>query len=673
MAYYNDSEDESAVDPNAPPAQPGQAGGSVISGQGAGGATGPSTPAPASGDLAGGGGSSGTSPFVGIKQYIDANKSQSAKLATDTAGLVNTAAQQARDTVPQQTELYNQAVDQNTIRIDQPVFDEAKSSAEKVAADEAKKQTFVKMRDAAYAGPQSFQGSEFYQPVQQAFDNATTKAQNTKTEAGQGQLLTDLQQQTRGKVNQSAVNLDRILLRGDEARGILDQSVKSQEDLPVILREAEAQSAAKASEAKDITDATRNAVRAAFTGDQGVQANLEKELTARIAPLEAQGKKEAATLKSLLKTDKAPTADQLKVLGISKKQYNELRGIIKEYEKVREIGQDEYRRINDPYAKRDINSLEIEHKPNENELSDLRKIKNLDDLSGFTTKANPGITAQQVATPEEYARYAALNSLMNTGNGFLNDPSKAGTASTDRIDFQYDKAKESLTQSLNTAKNSLKAAWAKLGKDHEAFIKGEEGRRRQQAEEGGAVMGGAVGTAVGGPVGGAIGAAVGGAVGGGMMCFVAGTPILMADGTYKFVQDLKIGDDTAVGGKVTFYGVGITDTVIEYRGCMTSPSHAIFNGEFWARAEEFADGHVITCDELNSPDGIKVYPVSNEFHRLITMNGVLYADYEELDASSDLSDKEIISTMNKSVALGSDTVCHRAISDYESLVAEGTN
>jgi len=37
MAYYDDSEDQNAVDPNAPPEQPGQQGSSVISGQGAAG------------------------------------------------------------------------------------------------------------------------------------------------------------------------------------------------------------------------------------------------------------------------------------------------------------------------------------------------------------------------------------------------------------------------------------------------------------------------------------------------------------------------------------------------------------------------------------------------------------------------------------------------------------
>lgn len=636
MAYYNNAEDEEQVqDPNAAPTpQQGQQGGSVISGQGAGGASGPTTPntpAAASGD------SSGPSNFVGIKTYLDANKPQSTKLAQDTAGLVNTATQQARDTIPQQTELYNQAVDQNTVKLDQPVFDEAKARAERVAADAAKKASFVKMRDAQYGGPTSLQTSEFYQPIQQSFDKATTAGENTKTEEGQAKLLADLQQQTRGRVNQSAINLDKMLLKNDQSRNILQESVNNQKDLPDILKTANEQSLAKALEGQNVTDATRNTIAQAFTGKNSVQNNLQNSIASKLT---AEKAKQEALQKSITKklNSNAPlTTSEAKYLGLTPAQVKKYQDALNNYN-TNIIGSREDKAIN-------LADFGDEAKDRGISVSNFLQVDPF--------KLNN--TGNTYATPEEHARYAALNELMGTSNGYLNNAKLSGKA-VDTLNFNYDAAMEHINSMTRAAQTDLKNLIDRRANRLGSSSSAEEDKN---AIKDGAVKGAVIGGTVGGPAGAAAGAIIGAAAGG--FCFIANTPILMADGSYKAVQLLKIGDDTAIGGKVTFHGVATTDSIVEYKGRFTSPSHTIFNGESWVRAEDLTEGTMLDTAELDMPEGILVYPVSTEFHRLITDNDVLYADYEELDASSDLTDEEIIEQMNKSVALGADKLCHETL------------
>lgn len=167
---------------------------------------------------------------------------------------------------------------------------------------------------------------------------------------------------------------------------------------------------------------------------------------------------------------------------------------------------------------------------------------------------------------------------------------------------------------------------------------------------------GALGNLQQGNVGGAIGSAIsglensivaplqsiGGGVGGAIhsiFCFVEDTPILMESGEYKKVQDIELFDRTKFGGAVTACGVALCDSVVEYKGNITSSSHAIFDGEKFVRAYDL--GAVV---KLSIP--VKVYPIVNENHVLITMSNVLYTDMAEVEATSGLSDEEKLRLLN---------------------------
>jgi len=395
MAFYNekDDQDQDLAAQEGQPVQTGQASSTIGTSGGA-----PSPDAQQAGSAqavrpASSGG--GPNTFAGIQDYVNANKQQTAKLAGDVGGLVNEYGTEARTQIGQGQEKFNQAVNQNTVNLDERVFNTAKNTAEQVTANQPDLQTFTKMRDAEYKGPASLETSEFYQPLNQAYTTAKTAASNTQTDAGQRELLSQLQQKQRGKVNAGSLDLNSALLQGDvNARSILDNVNQANSDLEGLFNTAKTSSLEKATAGKATTDATRKAVLDTFAGDKGVQANLEKALVERSKDLIGQSKQQANDLVTALKSGANLTPAQVKALGISKEQYDNL-------------------------------------------VTDMSLLKNTygnnsyNDISRYATQigVDPQINAQNAATNDEYLRYAALNQLMGTQNQFLNDPTQAGKAS----------------------------------------------------------------------------------------------------------------------------------------------------------------------------------------------------------------------------------------------------
>lgn len=628
MAFYQNN-DEEILNPEAQPQQPGQQQGSVITGQtSSGGPTqGPNAPTGAAAEAgekpAGAEGTgAAASPFVGIKQYLDQNKSQSAKLAQNVGNYVGGLTQSARDTLPTQTGLYNQAVDQATINLNQPVFDEAKVKAQNVANDQAKMAEFVKMRDAEYKGPASFQQSEFYNPTEEAYKKATTAGENLLTDTGQQTLLGALQQQERGRVNPGAIRFDQALLQGDEARSILEQAKAGQSDLQGLLDSAEAASLTKAQSAAATTAATRKAIQDTFAGNNSVQKQLEKAVSDRAKGLVDQSNKEAEKIIALLEKGEKPSASQLEMLGISDKQWDELQKTIDEYNSIAGIG----------------------------------KLDPINNLSGYVSRSNPqmSIDAQRAANAEEYARYAALNQLMGTQNNFLSNATLADTANLDSIDFNFQEALDYLTGQKDAAQAKLDQALANRARRQEEMKARNEEYARKEGQTAGAMIGGIIGGVLGGGGGAAAGAYIGAQIGGAVACFAENTPILMEDGSYKAVQLLRIGDRVAIGGKVIARGESLTDSLVEYKGLYTSPSHAIFDGEKWTRAHSIQKGVTHQIETIT-------YPIVTENCTLISTNGVVYADLVEHPAAVGLSDEDKLKTLNSEENL-------RATKDLEAFI-----
>lgn len=413
MAYYNDEEDEQ-LDPNAP--QQTAPGSQLL---GAGGTAGPATDEqaaavePASASGAAGGTTGGQGNFAGINDYINANKSQSSKLAGQVSGYVGGLGDQARGQLTEQQGKYNQVVDQNTVNLNQGLLDQAKQNAVQVASNQQSLGDFQKMRDASYTGPQSFEGSDFYQPAAKSVETAQTAAGQTATEEGQRTLLARLQQQQRGRVNTGATTFDQALLQADpEARAQLQAARDKQSDLATILNNAKAAGLTKAQQAAQTSAATRQAVQSQFTGDQSPQAQMQRAIQDRVANLQGVAQQNKTQLLNDINQGRDLTDYQLGLLGVSRDQWGQL---AQQRQALQGYGVDPLQNI-------------------------VNEIRGRGD-SGL-------ITAQNAANQEEYAKWAALNQLMGTQNSFLSDPSQAGRYDIDDVDFNFGGANDYLGTTL---------------------------------------------------------------------------------------------------------------------------------------------------------------------------------------------------------------------------------
>lgn len=289
MAFWNQQEeDENAQGGpvgSEPPTGGGPGGSSVVGdGGGAGSpqAAGAATAAP-------GANQAKPNTFAGIADYVKANKPQTQKLAGNVAGQVTDLGNQAKSSLEGAQNTFNQAVDQNTVKLDEGVFNQAKNDTTNFVKDQNNVDQFSKMRDASYAGPEDIAGQDYFNPVSQAFTKANQATENTKTESGQRSLVSDLQKQQRGRVNQGALELNTALLRGDEgARSTLEGARTANAGLNDLLGGASAASKARAAEAKATTDATKQKVNQDFLGAGGVVDQFGRSLQSAPDQVKAQ-------------------------------------------------------------------------------------------------------------------------------------------------------------------------------------------------------------------------------------------------------------------------------------------------------------------------------------------------------------------------------------------------
>ena len=86
----------------------------------------------------------------------------------------------------------------------------------------------------------------------------------------------------------------------------------------------------------------------------------------------------------------------------------------------------------------------------------------------------------------------------------------------------------------------------------------------------------------------------GGGTGGG--CFIAGTMITMHDGSLKPVEQVDIGDEVAVGGKVFATGKFLIDNLYDYNGIQVSGTHMVKEDDEWTRVEDSRMGRSLGDD-----------------------------------------------------------------------------
>ena len=140
-------------------------------------------------------------------------------------------------------------------------------------------------------------------------------------------------------------------------------------------------------------------------------------------------------------------------------------------------------------------------------------------------------------------------------------------------------------------------------------------------------------------------------------CFLAGTPITMADGSTKAVEQIDLKDKVAVGGYVFATGKFLVDNLYDYNGIQVAGSHMVKEDGAWTRVEDSRLGKSLGDDE------VIVYVFGCE-NRRIVINNTEFTDYfdgfeqeglnklgeqyfEQYREHRHEADKTIVDTVNK--------------------------
>jgi hypothetical protein len=269
MAFYDEEQDEEGQGGQGPQATGAQS--SVISSGG--------------GEAVGSGGK--PEPFVGISQYINANKPQSEKLANQVAAKVNEKASAVDSALGSAQSSFNQAADSQKVSGDEGLFNAVKTNATSVTSDPSKKSQFDALRNASYTGPQKLEdldSGNAWGGIQSALQKAKQAKAATGTEEGRMGLIKEVSNNPRQ--SQGGLVFDNLLLQSNpNSASKLQGAGSSLNDIDQRLAAANTSAAAKSKEIADNNAAVRGQARgAAQTGYQ----NFTSDLAAREAAKDAE-------------------------------------------------------------------------------------------------------------------------------------------------------------------------------------------------------------------------------------------------------------------------------------------------------------------------------------------------------------------------------------------------
>jgi hypothetical protein len=125
----------------------------------------------------------------------------------------------------------------------------------------------------------------------------------------------------------------------------------------------------------------------------------------------------------------------------------------------------------------------------------------------------------------------------------------------------------------------------------------------------------------------------GGGGGGGGGCFLKGTLITMLNGTRKPVEQVDLGNEVAIGGKVFATGKFLVKNLHDYKGIKVSGSHMVSENNKWVRVEDSEHGKLLGNEEHT------VYVFGSE-NRRILINDILFTDYFEVNEQDKLMNNE---------------------------------
>lgn len=453
MAFVKKTDEEIDAEAGSPTTGPSAEGG-VIAGSGQGGAPAAASAAQGSATQAKPG-TTGSGMFDNVGRYLDVNADKATGLANRVTGVLGSDINKATSAVDNAKDLFNKDVDKSTVKFNQGLVTDATKNAEAYAADQAKKAAVQGQYNASYAGPMGLGDQDYYNSAQSAVGNAKSAAELAKTEAGRKELLA---RAGKGRSSGGVLSLNNAILQNSaDAQNLIANSAKGASTLDQRLADAAAAAGVYAKQGESTTNATRDSTRKAF-GD--VYGAFQTDAKGKATTAQKGAETAASGALGAFNTGATLTPAQLSLLGIAQPAADSFRSDLANYQTaVNEA------KLRDPGFAADPN-----------QFSDLSKLT--DDRGAYGT-VNPGaglFSASNTASAQDYARLQALNQLSGRGDAFLTDPSLAGTAPGDLLDFRFSDLQKRLSDALAAANDAN-------AKGREQEVKDKEKQKEEEKDK----------------------------------------------------------------------------------------------------------------------------------------------------------------------------------------------
>lgn len=335
------------------------------------------------------------------------------------AGKIDEKANQATTSLSGLNEKFNTQVNSNKVVADDDLINRAASDATNFVKNSYDLNRFTQMRDASYKGPKSFLDlNDDYSQTQNAFNQANQFVNDAQSEDGRMNLVKgafDRPNYTRG-----AQKLDQLLLQNSpEAKETLNTTANRYKDLMGVFNTAQTTAQSAAADAEAQTLQARNKVQTAF-GREDDPNTLVDERAGALGQFQTDLDNKVTNFRNSQSTLNTRLGTQA------------------------------------PTGELDQDILSMFGLQNNQRLFDV----NLQDfVNPYVDTAN----VQRVANADDYAKYSALQQLINGTGNTLYDPSMAGTASSVGVDAGRLKSTlENKDSLLTNTYNGLKPAFELL-------------------------------------------------------------------------------------------------------------------------------------------------------------------------------------------------------------------
>jgi len=226
--------------------------------------------------------------FVGLKTYLDANKSQSQKLGDNVSGQVSGSIDNAQTNINNLNSQFDQSAKSGLIND----FDNAGTQAQNISnnaslgtkqnlPNQADVTRFGEIANAQYKGPKGVEELEGYNPVLQSISEAQKLSGLAGTEEGKIGLVKNAAS-PQGKYSEGQAKLDSYLLGGDENKQKLETARAGFQNINPLFDTTKTNAKTQASlydkQTNDLKNNTRNLLKnTALARQAAIQQDLQAQ------------------------------------------------------------------------------------------------------------------------------------------------------------------------------------------------------------------------------------------------------------------------------------------------------------------------------------------------------------------------------------------------------------